>query len=97
MITPALSVGKVMDRLAVNGGVREAQLIQCSRPCEQVRRALGPVPRKQADPRGLCGIQRFATHQPGHRGAGINAAVPGLYVVVQAPIELALHKQVQRL
>ena len=94
VITPALGVGKTIDRLAVGGGIREAQRIQGRMAGEQYRGPLWPVPDKQADTRRLSGIQHLAGHQAGHRGAGVEAAGLSLYVVGQAPVEFALHQQI---
>ena len=73
----------------------ETQFIQCRDTGRQARRALRPVPDKQADPLGLLGAECLARHQPGDRAAGVEAAGCGLHMVGQAPVEFALQQQVQ--
>ena len=48
-------------------------------------------------PAACSALKYLARHQAGHGAAGIEAAGPGLHVVGHAPIEFALHQQVQRL
>ncbi|MNP09923.1 hypothetical protein D3C76_1020510 [compost metagenome] len=55
---------------------------------------MGPFPGKQADPLGLLDAQCLAGHQAGYRAAGVQAAGDGLYMVSEAPVELALYHQV---
>ncbi|MNY18696.1 hypothetical protein D3C86_1520920 [compost metagenome] len=96
-LTPAFGVGEGVDRLVKNRGIRKAQLMELGDAIRQVRRAFRPLPDKQADSGGLFGAQPFASHQAGDRGACVEAAGPGLHVIGQAPVEFALHQQVQRL
>ncbi|MNG26196.1 hypothetical protein D3C84_1111500 [compost metagenome] len=94
MITPAFDLGQGTDGLGVLRGTGETQFFQLRDTGRQVRRAVGPFPGKQADPLGLPDAQRLARHQAGYRAAGVEAAVGGLHVVRQAPVELTLHHQV---
>ncbi|MNN51924.1 hypothetical protein D3C81_1665870 [compost metagenome] len=97
MIAPFLCCSKVGDRMTVRFNRGETQRRQRGDSLGQLRWALWPVPDEQSDTGGLRGIQGFASHQSRDGGASVNAAGSSLHVLVQAPIEFALHQHIQRL
>ncbi len=97
VLAPVPGLGKVADRSAVGFAVGEAEGAQAAQAFELGGRSVGPVPDKQADTFRFIGAQLVSCHQSRDLAAGIQAAVFGLYMVDQAPIQFALQHQVQGL
>lgn len=95
MLAPTGDGGQVGDRLGQGAGI-EAQCGEGVQACGHRLWPLRPVPDEQTDAGAFGLAQLLAGEQAGDPGARAGAALAGLAVPVEAPVQLALQQQMGR-